>query len=221
MDPRWAFLLVCLAFGSPAAGGAWLREPGTGFLSLSATQRFYQPGTGTELALYGEYGLTPRLTFGLDLNDQPGQSGHALAFVRLPITPPASRLRAALELAAGAHHQGYDWHPMTKGTVSLGRGFESGLGFGWWSVDAAIEQRFGPGDEIYKLDATAGLSPTTRPRPLLKVETSKVAGKRLFWAITPSLTLKDKRGRVWVAGIERKYAGRNSIGLVARLWLDF
>ena len=68
--------------GIPAMAGAWMQPPNTGFSALDLRYRVSQ---GRELGFYGSYGLSERITLGLDLNDTSTDSAHALAFLRLPL----------------------------------------------------------------------------------------------------------------------------------------
>lgn len=96
-----AALLICVMCAPPARGGAWLREHKTAFLSFGSTIRgnkYILPDYETKF--YGEYGLRPGLTLGVDLNDIRLKSAHALLFARIPIAlatgNPAMRSNWAL-----------------------------------------------------------------------------------------------------------------------------
>ncbi|MFV0513416.1 MAG: hypothetical protein ACK5MY_07265 [Jhaorihella sp.] len=221
-------LLCGLAAASPAMPGAWLREDGRAFLSVSGIVRRTVAGHEQETGLYGEYGLLPRLTIGIDLNERPALAGHALVFARLPLIAQSDRTRLALEIAAGAHHWQTNWHPMTRATLSLGRAFQAGRGYqGWLNLDAAYERRYGFLRPAYKLDLTAGLSSGLRLRPLLQIETTLVPGQGRYWTVTPAILFGGGRGRgtagiaTWLVGVERKSAPQDSVGLKLALWRRF
>lgn len=214
------WLIACPA--RPASAGAWLRDEGTGFLSSGAILRHGDPQAAHELSLYGEYGIAPRLTLGLDLNERPGYSGHAVAFARLPLSRPAARNTFALETALGGHHWLDDWSPMYRITLSAGRGFTTSQGAnGWIALDASYERRLGNSDPAYKLDGTIGLSGPARLRPILQVETSYSPGQPFFWAVIPGLLIETKGNRNWHVGIERKSAGQDTLGIKFGLWQRF
>ena len=211
--------LLCATAASPAAAGAWLREPGRGFLSTTATLRQGDPDARQELSLYAEYGLTPRLTLGADINARPGTSGHAMVFARLPLSRPGARNRLALETALGGHHWQGDWDPMYRLTLSYGRGLTTRSGIlGWLAVDAAYERRLGMSDPIYKLDATLGRSGPGRIRPILQVETAHIPGRDFIWSVAPGVMIDSRRSATWVVGLERKSASRDTLGLKIALW---
>lgn len=206
----------------PAGAGAWMRDEGTGFLSTGAILRQGDPQAARELSLYGDYGLSPRLTLGVDVNQRPGVSGHALLFARLPLNAPEARSKFALETALGGHHWMGDWSPMYRVTFSAGRGFTTRKGaHGWIALDASYERRLGDTDPAYKLDGTIGLSGPARLRPILQIETAFSPGQPVFWAVTPGLLIEGGHNRTWHLGLERKSASRDTLGLKLGLWLQF
>ncbi len=222
-----AVVLICLAAASPALAGAWLREQGSGFLSLGGTVYEGNPyvlgGSYVEYdtRAYAEYGLRPRLTVGLDLNDHPGVAGHALAFALLPLGNPDWRTRFALQLGAGGHHLENQWMAMYKAGLAAGRGFETRWGNGWMGAEAAIEIRRGLPDPIFKLDAVIGMSSGWRLRPLLKLESYSSSGQEIGWAVTPALMYTTRKGGTWVLGVKRTSLPERNLGLSLEIWRDF
>lgn len=212
-------LLCAAGMSSAADAGAWLRQPGRGFASATGTLRQGDPDARQEVSLYTEYGLTPRLTLGADINERPGISGHAMVFARLPLSRPGARNKFAIETALGGHHWRGDWDPMYRLTLSYGHGFVTRRGIsGWLALDAAYERRLGFSDPIWKLDATLGRSAPGRIRPILQIETSFIRGQDPIWAIAPGLMIDTRRSAAWVVGLERKSAGRDTVGLKIALW---
>lgn len=214
-------LVVLLAVARPVCAGAWLRETGRTFLSVSGTLRDTTVGPEQELGLYAEYGFAPRLTLGLDVNDRSGVAGHALVFARTPLLRGHRRWRLAAELAAGGHHWQADWYGMLRATLSLGRGFDTPLGAGWANLDAAVERRYGFARPAYKLDLTVGLSQGQGLRPLMQVETTHVPGQGRYWTVTPSVQIDSGRDTTWLIGVERKSPPQDSYGLKLSLWRRF
>jgi len=213
------FALLCTA--PPAGAGAWMRETGRGFLSVSGTLRQGDPDARREVSVYADFGLSPRLTLGIDVNERPGVAGHALLFARLPLSRPAARTRVAVEAALGGHHWRGAWDPMYRLTLSLGRGFLTRRGAGWYAIDAGYERRLGNSTPIYKLDATLGLSAPGRIRPILQLETARIPGQPLFWAVAPGVLIDTGHDTTWLVGLERKSAGRDTIGIKVALWHRF
>ncbi|MDF1717606.1 MAG: hypothetical protein P1U75_13175 [Antarcticimicrobium sp.] len=213
------FALLCTA--PPAGAGAWMRETGSGFLSVSGTLRQGDPDARRELSVYADFGLSPRLSLGIDVNERPGVAGHALLFARLPLSRPAAHTRVAIEAALGGHHWRGAWDPMYRLTLSLGRGFLTRRGAGWYAIDAGYERRLGNSTPIYKLDATLGLSAPGRIRPILQLETAHIPGQPLFWAVAPGVLIDTGHDTTWLVGLERKSAGRDTVGIKFALWHRF
>lgn len=213
--------LFCLIAAQPVWAGAWLREKGTGFMSISSTIRALVPETDYEISLYADYGLTSRLNLGLDVNEMPGIGGHALLFLRLPVPAPGPRSKLAIEMGIGAHHRRNTWQPMYRMSLSWGYGFTSRLGPGWLAVESAIEHRGGHAQPLFKLDATLGLSSPDHIRPMLQLETAVAQYLPLQWTLTPSLMIPGKGNSTWVIGIQRRSFGAIRTGLKVALWRRF
>lgn len=214
-------LWFCIVVAGPAAAGAWLREKGHGFTSVSATLYRFQGIYDYKTAVYAEWGMDERLTVGLDINEQPGLTGHALIFARYPLWDKASKGRFSAELGLGAHHWLGDWAMMHKLTLSYGKGVHTSWGDGWLAIDTAWEQRRGTRTDIYKLDLTVGLSTARRIDPMLQVETSYVLDHRLFWTVTPSLLIDGGKGKTWVLGLEHKSDLPGGLNIKFSLWREF
>lgn len=228
----WAAVLGALLLPASGLAGAWMREPGTGFSTISGTFRTEQE-TARDAAIlpswdgkyYAEYGVKPWLTLGVDAYETGYTYGHVLIFGRVPLSPQKWRLKLAAEIGAGQYHDAAgSWFTMKKFTLSAGQGFEfNWSGTGWWAVDAILEQR--PAllnDTTYKLEGTFGISPWERFNPMLKIETGHVPGDPLIWSITPFIRVPGKDGRVWLAGVEhRSVAGLSATGLKLETWWTF
>lgn len=215
---------VALLLAAPAAAGAWLEQRATGFAAASATYRHAQGQHSSELGYYGAYGLTPRLTLGVDLNRSTGRSGHALVFARLPLLGEGAN-RLAAELALGGNQRAGQWLMMQRLTLSYGRGFQTGAGRGGWlAVDAGYELRSAGVESNWKLDATLGLNPATassRTAPMLQLEVSKPVGGRQTLSLIPSLRVQLPGKRELVVGLEHRSGGQRSLGLRLGLWQRF
>lgn len=214
-------LMICLTAAQPACAGAWMREPKTGFMSVTTTLRNVAGPLRYETSFYADYGLTPRLSLGVDVNERPGTTGHVMLFARLPLGPTDGKTRFAMELAVGGYHWKGQWTHISKTTLSLGRSFTSPWGAGWLSVDAAIELRNRAPDPIYKLDTTIGLSPKRRFAPILQLETAHIRNKPFAWALTPGVMIKARNNITWLVGFEVKSAAQTSLGLKLGLWRRF
>ena len=218
-------LLIYLSAAPSVSAGAWLRDKGKGFFSFGSTLRSYGDALQSENSLYGEYGLGPKLMLGFDINDIIGVGGHALVFFRTPIGPRDRALNMSLELALGAHRvnsqSGGLSGGMAKSTFSVGKGFSSRWGDGWFNIDTAVEYRDGLSDPAFKLDAIIGASSNRRFRPLVQVETTYIPGNPLIWAVVPGVMIRGKKNTTWVLGLERKTSARASLGLKFSIWKEF
>ncbi len=216
-------LVATLLPGEPASAGAWLRDKGEGFVSVTTTRR-NAAGPRDEFGLYGEFGAFEHVTAGIDIDETRGSSGHALIFARFPLGPHSGARRLALELGLGRHHSGAGagagTGAMARATLSWGMGF-SGPGAGWIAIQPAIEYRAGAGGPIYKLDAALGLPSRSRIRPMLQLETTYADAWGASWSLIPSLILSGRGGRRWVVGIEARSAASRSLGLKLSLWQEF
>ncbi len=215
-------LMLYLITAQSVAAGAWGRDVGTGFLSVTTTLRQVNGAPELENSIYGEYGAWPRLTLGVDINNNPGLAGHALAFARLPLGSPERRLKMAVEMGLGGQHVAGQWDGMLRSKLSLGRGFSNRWGDGWFNVDLGAELHRPNPTPVYKLDATIGLSSGNRIRPLLQLETTYISGAPVIWSVIPSvlITRRNKKS-TWQIGVERKTALTSSLGLRIGLWRDF
>ncbi|MFY0309919.1 hypothetical protein ACFMBG_08460 [Leisingera sp. D0M16] len=219
MKPAFAAALA-LALAQPAAGGAWLEHPGQGFASASATYRHTGSTTEHELGYYGAYGISPKLTLGVDLSQTADVSGHALVFARLPLRK-GDRYRLAVEAGAGGNHVRGLWQLMQKTTLSYGRSIKTGRGSGWLAIDAAYELRNSGQEAIWKLDTTIGLNRPGKAAPMLQAEASKPDGGQFSYTVTPALRYPLKHRRELLIGLEYRQAGQRSLGLKLGLWQKF
>ena len=221
MRAALAIMFFCLAAPGPGLAGAWLRGEGETFLSVTGTLRETASDIGLETDIYLEHGLGPRLTAGLVFNDNGVDSGHALAFLRLPLGPMEGASRFSLELGLGAHHFFDAWRPMQKVTLAYGRGLSWEGGSGWLSLDAAVEHRQGLPDPDYKLDLTLGQSGGAKLRPMLKLGTTYAPGLPLGWTASAHMLIDGPKDVTWSLGVERKRAGQLSTALVVGVWRRF
>jgi hypothetical protein len=213
----WLFILGAV----PALAGAWMREQGSGFASAHAIFRNSSGVWSSEVSYYGEFGLSPLLTLGIDLNDNDNLAGHALVFARIPLEFLPSEHHLATELALGGAHYQNLWKPMHRLTLSYGHAFDSVWGPGWLAIDGAYEDREVNSEPFLKLDATVGLTDHQRLRPMLQIEMAKIPGQRLFYAITPSLQIPLPRGTHLLIGAEHRVTTQRSLGLKVGVWHRF
>lgn len=215
-------LMWTLGAGRPVDAGAWMQRPKTGFAALDLR---YRPTQGRELGFYGTYGLSERLTLGLDINDTSRGSAHALGFVRLPLRQADSGWQIATELAVGANRDAGHWLVMQRYGLSVGRGVQLGARSGWVTADLTRESRSGGYSKAWKLDATLGLSPPKGRRlaPMFQIELHRPDDGAGTFALLPSLRLSRRAKRTWLGGLEwRRTQGQDQVlGIRFGLWQDF
>lgn len=214
-------LVIYLTAAQSAFAGAWLREKDTAFQAVSSTLLRNDTGLSYETKVFAEYGFGPRLTIGMDVNENSAAGGHALLFARIPLGKQAQGTRYAVEFGFGGHHWLNEWSKMYKVALAAGRSFESRWGNGWMGLDVAYERRLGNAKPIYKLDAVIGLSSGKRFRPMLKLETAYSSGNSLAWTLTPTVLVKGRKKTTWVIGVEYRSARQKSIGLNIGFWRQF
>lgn len=130
-----AFLLATLLSQSPVQAGPWPRDAGTWFFSAQGVAEW---GGMTDrqytVRIYGEHGLTPRLTLGGKF--ERGEACAGEVFARWHPAHPVDALEIGVELALGVRladraAAGQDHEVTQRASLHLGRGFESPLGNGW------------------------------------------------------------------------------------------
>ncbi|QEW18901.1 hypothetical protein LA6_001077 [Marinibacterium anthonyi] len=212
-----ALLLVGLSLAAPAAAGPWLRDPRVSFLSLQSTPR---SNGEIEYGIFGERGIAPWLTLGVDLNDN-GTSGHALAFARFPIL--RGDWVASVDVALGGHRYRSDSGAMARALFGLGRDIEVLGAPGWAAISVGPEWRQGNGGMAWKADAVVGFKADRLLNPILSVETYLAPNSDLYWSVIPGVLIRGKeRGRTWQVGLEQKGGPSQSVtGIRIGYWIDF
>ncbi|MCR8547853.1 hypothetical protein M4578_08440 [Salipiger sp. P9] len=213
---------ICLLLGATMAGaGAWPRKQGHGFASTTvrlswprdlAKQASLKP-SGQYYTFYAEYGLTDRLTAGLDLGRSVSGDGKSIAFLRLPLRDRANGLKIAAELGLGK----IDGRAVLRPGLSLGLGRARG----WLSAEAQAEVSPSDGRTDYKLDFTWGRSLRNDRKLVVQMQTGKPRGDPAFARFAPSVvlplrgTFKAEIGGSW------ELTGERAVGLTFGLWSEF
>ncbi|WP_223423477.1 hypothetical protein [Tateyamaria pelophila] len=166
---RPLFLTAMLMLASPAMGGAWMREPGTGFLAFGPVYEETGRLTGS---LYVEYGVRPNLTIGAkfdaDMTLQQIGNSTGFVFLRRPIKMDERPFKLAYEVGIGSTFgAGNDLLLLTG--LSYGRGISVGSRNGWLAIDGAVEWSAGDTSTIAKLDTTLGLTLSDKFKVMMQV----------------------------------------------------
>lgn len=210
------FVLLIGLLPGPLMAGAWLRDEGVGFVSLTTTleepQDWGAPdGYG---ALYAEYGLTPDLTLGLDLGVDEGGREKAIAFAVLPFHRDG--LRINFEIGVGTS----DAHPVLRPGVSVGRDISlAGLG-GWFSVDARASVTEDH-DPVFATDITLGLAPRPRLKLIAQLQQGGPMPDPDWLRAGASVVWEESPGRHLELGVTAGITGAESFGLKLGLWQEF
>ena len=211
---RAPFLAAAALVAVPATAqaGAWLRDPGAGFLSWSIKIQDHDSAKayGT---LYGEFGINPDLTVGLDLGTDDGGDHKALAFVVMPLS--RSRLRASFELGAGVTED----TPTVRPGLSVGGEITlAGLG-GWWSLDTRAAIR--PDDVELSVDATLGVMRADRTMLIAQVQQGGALAAPDTLRLTGSVVWETAPGRHFEVGLTTDLEEGEAFGFKIGVWRSF
>jgi hypothetical protein len=224
----------------PAAAGPWPRGTGEVFLSFGLEARDSRVSlmtTGsltpeTHLSLYGEYGLSPRLTFGLDLN-RGERSDFAQAFLRYTLTRPEAGWQVAVDL--GAAQQGADGmadRRYARLGLSLGRGLQPGGGRhwamplahdgGWATLDAVGLMDIADTERlVWQVEGTVGLRLQNGWRAALAIKAEEWSGADFLLTAAPSVMIDLGPRNTVQIGARVGLDGSDDIGLRLNLWHEF
>ncbi len=165
---RWILPIICWFWAVSAQAGAWPREAGQVFIALSVDH--------VRAQLYAEYGMKGDWTMGVEVSLPRGRRlPDVSSFVQHPVWRGSGGaiLSAGLAMEQRETHAASSW-PILKGEVEIavraglfwGKGFQTGWGSGWATVDLQVERLITSdwlGEGLaYKLDAGIGLKPTDR-----------------------------------------------------------
>ncbi|WP_323766574.1 hypothetical protein [Antarctobacter sp.] len=215
-----AGLIACLVAGS-AQAGAWPRKQGDGFASLSIRLGWPQDmGTWTSVdptedysTLYVEYGLTDRLTMGLDVGHSVSGSGKTVLFFQWPLRQSDTGAQVSAQFGFGT----VSGQRVVRPALSVGWGLKKG----WISIDSVAETYVDTGKTDLKLDMTWGRNLSKDRKLILQVQTGQPDGRDPFVRIAPSLVL-PLRGPVKLeTGLTWGLTGDTSMGLKFGVWTDF
>lgn len=156
----WA---IALAAVLPATAGPWPRGKGQTFLAFgyeATVDRYILPlDVEHALTAYGEFGVSPRLTFVLDANRYViAKESSIVATMRYTLTQPDTAHQFAISAGFGTETGFINASSIAVVGASWGRGFETRFGGGWGTLD--LQHRAASENFSYtKLDATLGLRP--------------------------------------------------------------
>ncbi len=215
--------LILIHLAAPTAqAGAWLRERGTGFVSLSFGATQFSETTN---ALYIEYGLTDKSTVGIDIsaftNSQNVRNGFGNLFLRRNLGRLDGPNRLAYEVGVGGLWGNEMQLPTVKTTVSWGRGFNVADRSGWINLDGAYIYEPTEGTHITKFDGTLGMNFTPVTTGLIEVTVSERSDDT-YGAVEPSLLIKPKNSAFsFKVGAQIPIEEQDKTALKLGIWHNF
>jgi len=220
---RVLVFIVCLMVPSCLWAGAWPREQGTTFVATSANFSADAIGAADGYqSFYGEFGVTPKLTFGVKLwRREDGRHGDAMVFASYPLGNSDGEHRFAIGLGAGVRHfSDGRTRPILVPEFHWGKGFDSPLAPGWMSLSAYVGHAFGTDETWAKADFTFGLKPDDKTHLILQLRFhSEPTGAVTIFA--PSYVRELRNGLHIEAGATYRLTGGNRLGLLLGTWVEF
>lgn len=206
-------IMVLLLAAGPLHAGAWPRGKG----GLFASALSYTAGGQTYSGIYAEYGVTDRLTLGLDLGRGVSGNTKAVAFFRLPMMAPINGHNLAWELGAGQ----IAGHSVLRPGLSWGKGVSLGGKSGWLSADILSELWLGSWQADHKIDLTFGLNVTERHKAMVQLQAGAQWGDAPFLRVVPSIVFDVGEITKFEIGVTQSLRGDYETGVKLALWMTF
>lgn len=212
-------LAVFLLITDHAHAGAWPREPAHHFaaVALRFSDRAVPGAPRQRLAIYYEYGLSERLTIGLDIGSSAAGLDKALFFAQIPIGRGNGPLRFSANIGIGT----IAGRPALRPALSVGRGFSIGQRSGWAEMTTTAEIDLKSGTMGGKLDLTIGLSLTDKSKVYGQIFASDSQTGPPDIRVEGSFATRLRDGLMIDIGLSRGIAPINDTRLKIGLWRDF
>ena len=227
-------LCALLSVAGQVSAGAWPREAGTGFASVTRWQA--QDSADSYSALFVEYGLLPRLTLGLDAGRSVAGQTKSVAFLRAPFGRAMGGL-VAVELGWGE----IAGRRVLRPGLSWGRSVARSRWQGWLAVDTLMELDLETRQIDIKADVTLGITPQSQAGTasdwtvMLQLQTGLVGvqdsldllyyegiiPEPSFLRLAPSVTYRLREGMHLELGLYRGLNGSSERGVKLGLWSRF
>jgi hypothetical protein len=216
------FFCACLLWPPVANAGAWLREKGTSFTSISFSTTWFRD---TANASYLEYGVRDDLTIGADIgyasSNNGTQSGYGVIFVRRPLWQNDGPNQWAYELGVGAAWVDDYVLPVVKTGISWGRGIKVRDKYGWMAVDTSIAWDVADGHHLAKIDTTVGINFTEVTTGMVQLFIANL-DRDTYASIAPSIVLKPRKSKFqYQIGLETQLGNADFTGIKIGLWREF
>lgn len=216
--PTLALYLLALSLGAcltgQATAGPWLRTSGETFLSFSVEvsdpDDFY-------VTAYGEYGLRPDLTLGLDLGIKDNGLDKAIAFALRALTGPESVLQVALALGVGIS----DDKGVLRPGVNIGRGVTLGQRNGWVALELYAVINPDDAEHYEHIDLTLGMDLSAHSKAMFQVFSNgnPVDGEGL--KMGPSLIIAPNPGQYFQIGVLAGIRDTDDTAIKLGVWRNF
>lgn len=219
-----AILLFLLGqtWANPAIAGPWPRAKGDAFLAFST--RIAAPDIANingpysiYSSTYIEYGLTEKITIGIDLGHAVSGDTKAVAFLRYPLGVLKGKHRVAFEIGVGI--AGND--PLLRPGMSYGFGFSGEKRSGWFTIDAVTEYRPISGQIDLKADITLGINHTDRVRSMFQFQTGISTGDPAFIRFAPAIIVRTRAKNHIEIGADFGILGDQEVGVKIGFWREF
>ena len=213
-------LAALLISAVQAGAAAWPRAEGQSFLSYSYQFQINETTDRNYSSLYYEYGVTERLTFGIDAGRSDGSGDlTGLFFLRRPVLSTDAGTWISAELAVGAIEIEDEIYDVLRPGLSWGRGFQTGLGNAWAGVESSYAFR-GDGSEEGKIDATIGLNHASGSLSLVQLQYAAPTDGEDSVSIAPSHVIDLTSGVFLELGGAYKLTN-DATSLKIGLWSEF
>ena len=220
---KWLCVLILSALlASKADAGAWPRAEGTGFASVSHRLAYSADNVAAGpqsqyTALYLEYGLTPRLTLGLDAGRSVSGDGKIVLFAGWPVKSTDTGHMLSIQLGLGQ----IDGAGVVRPGLAYGYGFDRGQASGWFAADAMAEIAVSSGKADLKLDLTLGLAWPSGRKVYGQIQAGRPDAAPTFARIAGAVVWPGRQGYATEVGVEYGVIGDTSVQLKVGLWRDF
>lgn len=215
------FGLILLFCTSLAQAGAWPRDKGKGFATTATRLSWPQDldhwtssnPTQEYYTAYLEYGLTDRVTLGLDLGRSVSGDGKTVGFIQWPLRSAGKGPVISVALGFGK----IGGESVLRPGLFMGWGLEKG----WVTVEALSEYQIETGLTDHKIDLTWGRNLAKDRKLILQVQTGKPAIDPAFVRFAPSIVFPAGKRLKLETGATWGLMGDTSMGLKFGIWTEF
>mgnify|MGYP005861962363 CR=1 FL=1 len=204
--------VICLLLAGQSHAGAWPREPGATFLSFS-TEVDTGDMTDTFTTLFVEYGLTDRLTLGLDAGLDDGTLYKGIVFARMPLNRPEADMKLAIEMGVGLT----DDAAVLRPGLMIGRG----LDWGWMAMDTLATVDIEAKDVDLTTDLTLGVNMSARSKLILQLQSGHQVMDLEYLKFASSVVYEYKPGRHLELGALAGIKNLDGYAVKLGLWRHF